>query len=427
MQPTIPLVYNVVVFGAKPNSNKLSTKAFEKAIHSCALSGGGTVYVPAGEFLTGPIRLQSNITLYLESGARVIFSRDCQDYPVIESRWEGEQCLVFSPQIYGADLENVTITGRGLLDGGGETWWRQFRDKELKYPRPCLISFEGCNNVLIEGIRLVNSPSWTVHPVRCENVIINGITIKNPPDSPNTDGINPDSCKNVHISNCHIDVGDDCIAIKSGKENCFPKIPCENIVISNCTMVRGHGGVVIGSEMSGGVRNIAISNCIFEETDRGIRIKTRRGRGGVVEDIQVSNLLMRHVFSPFVIHMFYNCGAGGKEKIVWDKDPNPVTEVTPIIQRIHFSNIIACEVGAAAGFIYGLPEMPIKDISFNNITVEMTANSEPFLPAMMDQLEPMQQRGFYCCNAQNVAFRNLIINGFKGPAFEIIQSENIQY
>ena len=193
------------------------------------------------------------------------------------------------------------------MDGRGAAWWQRFREGTLCHPRPRLISFADCRNVLIEGVTLTRSPSWTINPVRCENVVIDKVTIVNPADSPNTDGINPDSCRNVRIANCHIDVGDDCIAIKSGTEAeaADRRAPCENIAITNCTMVHGHGGVVIGSEMAGGVRNVVIANCIFESTDRGIRLKSRRGRGGIVEDVRVTNVIMTGVLCPFTVNLYY--------------------------------------------------------------------------------------------------------------------------
>jgi polygalacturonase len=274
-------VFNIIDYGAEPGGDALCTQAFTAAIEACRETGGGTIFVPSGEFLTGAIHLESNMTLFVDAGARVIFSQDPADYPIIDSRWEGLNRRTYSPQIYAYGQQNIAIAGQGIIDGRGEMWWELHRKQKLEYPRPRLISFERCSNISISGITVLNSPSWTINPIRCENVTIHQVTIKNPADSPNTDGINPDSCQNVHIANCHIDVGDDCIAIKSGKEGCLPKAPCENITITNCTMVHGHGGVVIGSEMSGGVRNVVISNCVFEGTDRGIRIKSRRESGGL--------------------------------------------------------------------------------------------------------------------------------------------------
>src|SRR5690554_1911337 len=410
---------NILSFGAVSGGNTFCTKAFAAAVEACAGEGGGTVYVPAGTYLTGPVHLKSNITLYLEAGARVVFAGEQKDYPVVFSRWEGVDQKTYSPMIFGEKVENVTITGRGVLDGRGDYWWTLFREKKLAYPRPRFIVFQDSRDIAIENIKLINAPSWTVNPIRCENITIHNVTIKNPPDSPNTDGINPESCKNVHIANCHIDVGDDCIAVKSGTEENSLNIPCANITITNCTMIHGHGGVVIGSEMSGGIRNVVISNCIFEGTDRGIRIKSRRGRGGIVEDLRVSNIIMKGVMTPFVMNMYYHCGEGGKEPEVWDKNPHPVNEKTPVFRRIHFSDITVREATAAAGFLYGLPEQPVEEISFQNVSVHLAEGAEPGLPAMMCHLEPMKNQGFYCNNVKNLAFRQVKVSGHEGPAFTL--------
>ena len=323
------MVFNVKDFGATGDGINKDTDAFKKAISECQKNGGGTLYIPAGIYLTGPIHLKSNITLYIENGAVLKFSQDIDDYPTVYTRWEGEEAEVYSPLIYGEDIENIAVTGFGTIDGQGMLWWNLLRKKELRYPRPRGISFYRSRNITIDGIRIINSPSWTVNPIECENITVNNIKIQNPYDSPNTDGINPESCRGVRISNCYIDVGDDCVTLKSGTEDCRERIPCENITVTNCIMAHGHGGVVIGSEMSGGVRNVVISNCIFEGTDRGIRIKTRRGRGGIVEDIRVSNIVMKNVICPFAFYMYYNCGKGGQEKRVWDKSAYPVDETTP--------------------------------------------------------------------------------------------------
>jgi polygalacturonase len=419
-------LFNVADFGAVPDGSKLCTDSFREVINACAAAGGGTVYIPSGMFLTGPIQLRSNVSLYLDTGARVIFSPNKDDYPLIDSRWEGVERQVYCPQIFGSGLENIAVVGQGVFDGQGDYWWNLFRDKKLEYPRPKLISFENCSNIKIEGITLLNSPSWTLNPIRCQNVTIHQVMIKNPADSPNTDGINPESCQNVHISNCHLDVGDDCITLKAGTEKILNKVPCENVTISNCTMIHGHGGVVIGSETSGDIRNVVISNCVFEGTDRGIRIKSRRGRGGVIEDVRANNLIMKNVICPFALYMFYECGEGGTEKAVWDKEPYPVNKMTPVYRRIHFSNITATDVSASAGFIYGLPEMPISDITFDNVFITMAENANPGVPAMMSYLEPMKRNGLFCCNTKNVYVNNLHITGNIGPAFSIQKTENLE-
>jgi polygalacturonase len=418
---------NICDFGAVPDGKTYCGEAFSAAVTACTAQGGGTVFVPAGTFYTGPIHLASNINLHLEAGAHLRFSQDPADYPLVYTRWEGTEGEVYSPLIYGKDLVNVSVTGRGVLDGCGDFWWKGFRQKTLAYPRPRFISFENCNNLLIQGITLLNSPAWTVNPILCENVTVDGITIKNPADSPNTDGINPDSCCNVHISNCHVDVGDDCVTIKSGIESSAYRVPCENVTVTNCTMIHGHGGVVIGSEMSGGIKNVTITNCVFEGTDRGIRLKSRRGRGGFIEDLVISNIVMKDVICPFIMNLYYFCGEGGKEPVVWDKNPHPVTEATPAFRRIRFNNIIAREVKASAGFIYGLPEMPVADIVFDNIAVYMAQNAEPAVPAMMSHLEPMARHGFFCCNATDILFNNVKVSGHDGPAFQIEKAKDVVF
>ncbi|WP_148629630.1 glycoside hydrolase family 28 protein [Bacillus sp. E214] len=418
--------YNINDFGAVDDGETLNTKAINEAILACSTDGGGTVYIPSGRFLTGAVILKSNVHLYLEAGAYVTFSNDLNEYPVVTSRWEGVKREVYASCLYAEDAENISVTGHGVLDGNGEFWWKIFRKNENKYPRPKLVSFDSCKHVLIDGIKMINSPSWTVNPICCEDVTVHNISILNPADSPNTDGINPESCRNVRISDCHIDVGDDCIAIKSGTEDTLTRVPCENITITNCTMIHGHGGVVIGSEMSGDIRNVTVMNCIFEGTDRGIRLKSRRGRGGVVEDIRVSNIVMNGVICPFIANLYYYCGPRGKDKYVYDKNPYPVTEETPQFRRIHFSHITAREVSAAAGFLYGLAERFVEDITFDYVTVAMAEEAEPGLPAMMDDLEPMKQRGFFCSNVSNIRFNHVTVENHTGPAFYVENAHDIE-
>jgi polygalacturonase len=304
---------------------------------------------------------------------------------MVESRYEGVDVKSFSPLFYAYKAENIAIVGRGLINGHGKKWWdyvlnykegqprtslQQMFDsvnKNILLPddatqmkrgflRPPFIQPMYCKNVLVEGITIVNSPFWTVNPEFCEDVTVNAVSINNP-HSPNTDGINPESCKNVHISNCHISVGDDCITIKSGRDipGRTKAAPAENYTITNCTMLAGHGGVVIGSEMSGSVRKITISNCVFDGTERGIRIKTTRGRGGVVEEIRVSNIIMKNI---------------GQQAVVLDMqysktDPEPVSERTPQFKNIHFSNLTGQTNEAI--YINGLAEMQVEDITFNDV------------------------------------------------------------
>jgi polygalacturonase len=421
-------VYNIADYGAQKDSNTLVTGAIKAAIEAASQVGGGTVYIPAGTYLTGAILLKSNIELNLNPGAILSFSTNPEDYPVVESRWEGVKQSVYASCIYGRDLVNISITGSGTIEGNGGPWWETFRNsrEELQFPRPKLISFDSCKRVTLKDVTLKNSPSWTVNPIGCYNVTIDNISILNPADSPNTDGINPESCSNVRISNCNIDVGDDCIAIKAGTEDTKERVPCENITITNCTMVHGHGGVVLGSEMSGDIRNVTISNCIFKQTDRGIRMKSRRGRGGIIEDIRISNIVMEDVLCPFTMNLYYFCGPKGKEKYVWDKNPYPITDETPYFRRIHFANITARNVHAAAGFIYGLAEQYVSEVTFTNIDISMARNAIPGHPDMMTGLELMNNRGFYLGNVRDVLFQQVTIENHEGPAFYIENGEGVE-
>lgn len=419
-QPSQAAIFSPFLFGACGDGQTLDTTALQAAIDACIQRGGGTVFVSAGQYLTGTIYLRNNVTLYLEAGATLLGSQDPADYPVTSNRWEGVEQLTYAPLIAGNALKNIAITGHGTIDGQGESWWRAFNKKNLLYPRPRLIGFSDCRNVIIEGITLINSPAWTVNPVRCENVNIRGLTIINPPNSPNTDGINPDSCRLVRISDCYVSVGDDCITIKAGTQHEHPdrRASCRDIAITNCTLERGHGGVVIGSEMSGGVQNVVISNCIFIGTDRGIRFKSRRGRGGTVENVRASNLIMDGVLCPFTINLYYHCGAHG-DTTVSDKNALPVEEGTPTFQHIHFSHISAVDVKIAAGFLYGLAEMPLEDISFNDVTISLTGGADADHPEMADDIPSMSQAGFFLRNAHNIRFDHVQITGQIGQAFDM--------
>lgn len=419
---------SIVDFGAKPDGS-LVTEAIDQAITKLAKNGGGRVIVPAGEFYTGAIILKSNIELFLEPGSVLKFSDEQEDYPTVTSRWEGVKRSVYTSCIYAEDAKNIAVTGFGLLNGNGKKWWYLHREdrKNLKYPRPKLISFDSCENVTLRDFSIIDSPSWTINPILCYGVTVDNIKIKNPADSPNTDGIDPESCKNVRISNCQIDVGDDCIAVKAGTEDTAKRVSCENITISNCQMVHGHGGIVLGSEMSGDIRNVTISNCVFQETDRGIRIKSRRGRGGIVEDIRINNIVMDKVMCPFIMNLYYFCGPRGKDKYVWDKTPYPITEETPQFRRIHFANITARNVNASAGFIYGLSEQPVSEISFQNVAISMAENAIPGKPAMMTGIEEMTKSGFYIGCAENISFDHVSIDGVVGESYHVENSQEIEW
>ncbi|WP_086349008.1 glycoside hydrolase family 28 protein [Candidatus Enterococcus clewellii] len=423
----IQVDYIITDFGAS-SDNQMNTQAIQKAIDTASHAGGGRVVIPAGTFVTGALFLKSNITLYLNAGSVLKFSDDQKEYPVVISRWEGVEQQVYASCVYAEHAENISVTGFGVLDGNGKNWWHVFRNDQsaLKFPRPKLISFHKCSRITIRDVRLIDSPSWTINPILCEDVTVDNVSILNPSDSPNTDGIDPESCKNVRINNCHIDVGDDCIAVKAGTEETEERVSCENVTITNCTMVHGHGGVVLGSEMSGGIRNVTISNCVFQGTDRGIRLKSRRGRGGTVEDIRISNIVMDRVICPFIINLYYFWGPNGEQQYVWDKTPQPITNETPCFRRLHFMNITAKNVQAAAGFIYGLAEQYVSDITFDNIRISLAEEAEAGEPAMMMGIEKMKNQGFMVNFAENIVFERVSIENHVGEAFQIEQSKEIE-
>jgi polygalacturonase len=417
------LIFNVRAHGAAGDGQTLDTASIQAAIEACAAGGGGTVYLPAGRYLAGSLFLRNHVTLHLDAGAMILGSENPEDYPVIHSRWEGRHQDTHAPLIGGDHLQQIAVTGRGTVDGRGAVWWKAKEEQTLIHPRPRLISFSDCSNVLVEGITAVNSPSWTVNPVHCQNVNVRGITIINPADSPNTDGINPDSCRLVRISDCYISVGDDCITIKSGTEHEHPdrSAPCRDITITNCTLERGHGGVVIGSETSGGIKNVVISNCVFIDTDRGIRFKSRRGRGGTIEDIRVSNLIMDGVLCPFTMNLYYHIGVRG-DLHVSDKNLRAINDGTPRLRRIHFSHITAREVKHAAGFLYGLAEMPLEDISFSDVSISISEQADAGYPDMADDIPSMCQAGFFIRNARRLRLENVQVTGQVGEAFDLDES-----
>lgn len=390
------------------------TKAFEAAIRYLRQENGGMLYVPVGKYETCSIQLYDNINLYLEAGAELLFIQDYEKYQVVDAEFEGKCSKMYMPFIYARDAVNVCISGNGTINGQGDYWWK--RIAALECARPYLVYFVNCRRVKVLDVEFLNSPAWTIHPQYCEDVEIKGITIRNPADSPNTDGINPDSSRNVRVADCLIDVGDDCITLKAGTEETPCKIPCENITITNCNMIHGHGGVVVGSEMSGMVRNVAITNCVFQDTDRGVRVKTRRGRGGIMEDIVISNLIMERVLCPFTFNMFYQCGAKGvkyKEKV-----SHAVSVETPVIRNIQIQNVLVKEARAAAGFFYGLPEMPIEDIFISDCRIFMAEDAEVGMPAMLEDIQPMRGKGIYMRFAEGVTLRNIRIYGFQGEAVD---------
>jgi polygalacturonase len=388
MPPVVPpsfpdRAFSVRDWGAVDGGETVNTEAISRAVEACHESGGGTVLIPAGTWFTGPIHLRSNVNLHLEKNALVRFSTRPADYlPVIFTRWEGIECYNYSPLIYAHDCENIAVTGEGTFDGQGRTWWHWKRlqkaaaktlydaefdgvpveervyGTEEAALRPQFLQPVQCRNVLIEGVTFVNGPMWTMHPVYCENVLVRDVTVRT--EGPNTDGLNPDSCRNVLVEECSFFTGDDCIAINAGMNEDGWRVgrPCENIIIRNCRMVEGHGGVVIGSGMSGGVRNVYAHDCSFEGGERGIRLKSMRGRGGFVENVTFENIRMTDLRrQAIVINMFYGSSTAA-----------PRSKTPPVFRNIAIRNV-TCERVALAVDVRGLPEQPVSDVVLEHLRI----------------------------------------------------------
>lgn len=425
---------SIVDFGGVGDGIELNTDAFAKAIDALTAKGGGQLTVPPGVWLTGPIILKSNINLHLEDRSIILFSPDKDLYPLVETVFEGFDTRRCQSPISGKNLVNVAITGSGAIDGNGHFWrplkkqkvsdsfWKKQTSKggvfkrddywmpstqylhgdtisNMNVPRhftteaewlsvrdflrPVMISFQQCKNVYLQGVIFQNSPAWNIHPFMCENVILDGIQVRNPSYAQNGDGLDLESCKNAIIVNSTFDVGDDGICIKSGKDEdgLRRNIPCENVIVDNCTVFKGHGGFVVGSEMSGGVKNISVSNCQFLGTDVGLRFKSRRGRGGIVENIYISDISMIDIATePIHFNLYY----GGKSVVetLEDKDAEPVTEIipavditTPTFRNIYIKDV-TCSNARKAMYFYGLPEHNIDNINVENVVIHSQLGAE---------------------------------------------------
>lgn len=399
-------------FGAKGDGKTDNTQAFAKAIDAIVTQGGGTVEIPQGTWITGPIVLKSNVHIHTAKGTLVIFSTDKTLYPIVNANFEGLDTRRCQSPISANNAQNIAITGEGVFDGSGDawrpvkknkvspaawnalilsggvlddkksTWWpsanayngsRLTTDQNVPdvkseaewqsikdYLRPIMVDLVNCKNVWIGGITVQNSPAWTIHPFLCENVIINNVTVRNPDYGQNTDGIDIESCKNVVLYQSSFSVGDDGICVKSGKNETGRKLgrPTENLIVDGCIVYHAHGGFVVGSEMSGGVRNVKVSNCMFKGTDAGLRFKSTRGRGGVVENIDIENISMTDIGGDAVLFdLFY----GNKDKETFVK----ADETTPAFRNITMKNI-SCNGAKRALYFNGLPEMNLENISLEN-------------------------------------------------------------
>jgi len=466
-EPVIPdnTVY-ISDFGAVSDGQTLNTKAIADAIDNVSKKGGGKVIIPRGLWLTGPILLKNNINIHAEEGALVVFSPDKDLYPLIETSFEGMNTVRCTSPIYGNNLENIAITGEGIFDGTGEVWrpvkkekltesqWKILvksggivsEDGKIWYPsesylegqkisemnvpmqlkslkdyerikdflRPVMVSLINCKKVLFDGPVFQNSPAWCIHPLMCEDLTVRNITVKNPWFSQNGDGIDIESCKNTILYDSNFDVGDDAICIKSGKDAEGRKRgkPTENLVISNCVVYHGHGGVTIGSEMSGGVKNVYVSDCTFIGTDVGLRFKSNRGRGGVVENIHFSDIDMINIPTQAISFNLYYGGLsvsemldeGGNNEVITEEVP-PVTEETPLFRNITIRNL-TCKGAFQAVFLQGLPEQNLENIILENIDIEA-------------------DNGLTCIDANGISIKGIRIITKNLPVLSINNSQNI--
>lgn len=413
-------------YDADPTGQTLCTDAFAKAIDALTEKGGGHLIVPEGVWLTGPIVLKSNIDLHLEMGAVIQFAADENLYSLIDTSFEGLDTRRCQSPLSAFEAENISITGKGAIDGNGQYWrpvkkgkvsenmWKALLEREggielrpgywvpsegyakgeqganmnvpeaktdeewnaiKRFLRPVMISLVKCKNVLLQGVIFQNSPAWNIHPLMCENIIIDGILARNPSYAQNGDALDLESCKNALIVNSKFDAGDDGICIKSGKDADGRKrgVPCENVVVDGCTVFAGHGGFVVGSEMSGGVRNFKVQNCQFLGTDVGLRFKSTRGRGGIVENIYIDGISMTDIKTDAITFNMYYGGKSVAEMLADGDNPDnqtkvPVDETTPIFRNIDIQNVVCSQAGRAMEF-NGLPEMPMDNISLKNITI----------------------------------------------------------
>ena len=405
-------------FGAQGDAHKLNTQSINQALLACSQKGGGVVLIPAGYWLSGPIVLQSNVNLHLADNAFLQFTSDFDQYPLVEGNYEGKPSARNQSPISGTNLENIAISGKGTIDGNGDAWRMvgkgALTDREWKakvasggllsedgktwfpsaktklahdekrsvlltegktpadfadikdYLRPNLLVLTNCTKILLEGVTFQNSPAWNLHPLMSKHLTIRDVKIKNPDYAQNGDGIDIESCSNVLVEDCILDVGDDAICIKSGKDEEGRKrgIPTEKVIVRRNKVYLGHGGFVVGSEMSGGARDIFVEDCTFMGTDKGIRFKTTRGRGGIVENIHIRNLNMSQIVNEAIyFDMYYwTKPPGANEKQVIP----PVTVETPQIRNVVIEDIY-CQGAAIGVFVRGLPEMPIQDMQMRNL------------------------------------------------------------
>ena len=438
-------------FGGKGDGIFNNVNAFAMAFSEICRCGGGTLRIKKGRYLTGPLEIPSDTTVFLEEGAEIIFTDKISFYPPVYTRWEGVECFAMHPLVYSAKSKNIKITGKGTLNGNGKKWWdlafakrenqkQPVEDFELlfasmnpgyqkqpgggggrqsQFLRPSFMEFSNCENVVVEGIKIINSPFWTVHPLYVKKLRLENLYIENPADAPNTDGIDIDSCQDVIIKNCIVSVGDDGICIKSGsgEDGIRCNVPSKNILIEGCQVLYAHGGLVLGSETAAGIENVTARNCLLSGTDRGIRIKSRRGRGGVLSGIHLENIKMNDTLCPVAINMYYSCGEYDPCSKMFSLERQPVKNDTPVLENVSIVNVTAENCRASAGLIAGLPEVPVKNLLIKDCIFSTNENSgiSPMESDMFFGLPEVKEKSFRIINAPDAVFENVMVTGPEKP------------
>ncbi len=418
-------------FGAAGDGKADDTIALQSAIN--CLPKGGRLFIPDGVYNTAPLCLKSDITIELGENAVLLGLTDESRYPVIPGTltdlvsgedvqfgmWEGESVPMHQALVFAEYAENINIVGRGTVDGNAQNsqWWVNV--KERKIARPRLLFFNRCKNVTVHGITAQNAASWQLHPYFSTDMNFFDLSINAPKDSPNTDALDPEACDKVNIIGCRFSVGDDCIAIKSGKIEIGKKYktPASRHTIRNCIMQFGHGAVTLGSEMAGGVKDLTVNRCIFAHTDRGLRIKTRRGRGkdAVIDGVLFENIKMDGVLTPIVINMWYNCCDPDRySEYNTTREKLPVDDRTPYLGKFTFRDMECLNCHVAACYCDGLPEMPIDEITVENIRFTYDENAEPGFPSMKNNNEKLCRAGMYFDNVKRLTVKSVTVEGCEG-------------